>query len=147
MTIFHITESQIKKSTRLEKDTAILKKEKNDNTFNKLNTDIPDKNKSSFTKENANIHLPFTKKIETQIIGDTFIGEETVQYLTVSKKIQNNNTFGQLNIEKLVNKKSNLVQDINNRQSKKKTAKKKVHSWAGLQIVKSFLGIPNIPVK
>ena len=143
-------ESQIKKSTRLEKDTVILKKEKNDNTFSKLNTDIPNKDKSSVTKENANIHLPFTKKIETQIIKDTFVGEKTVKYLAILKTIKNDNTFSQSSTEESENKKSNFVKKITNRQSQesgKKVVSKKVHKWMGLQIIKSFLGISAIPVK
>ena len=66
------------------------------------------------------------------------------------KKLKNNNTVSQLSTEESINKKSNVAKEIDNRQlqgSKKISVSKKVHNWVGLQIVKSFLGIPPIPVK
>ena len=70
--------------------------------------------------------------------------------LAILKKLKNDNTFTQLSTEKSVNKKSNVVKEIDNSQlqeSKKISVSKKVHNWAGLQIIKSFFGIPTIPVK
>ena len=69
---------------------------------------------------------------------------------TILKKSKNDNTLSQLGTEKSANKKSNIAKEIDSRQlqgSKKKTVSKKIHNWAGLQIVKLFLGIPAIPVK
>ena len=70
--------------------------------------------------------------------------------LIILKKLKNDNTSSQLSTEESVNKKSNVAKEIDNRQlqeSKKISVSKKVHNWAGLQIIKSFLGIPTIPVK
>ena len=70
--------------------------------------------------------------------------------LAILKKLKNDNTFTQLSTEKSVNKKLNVAKEIDNRQlqeSKKISVSKKVHNWAGLQIVKSFFGIPSIPIK
>ena len=72
------------------------------------------------------------------------------EYLVFLKKSKNNNTVSQLNTEESVNKKSNIAKEIDNRQlqgSKDITVSQKVHNWMGLQIVKSLLGIPTIPVK
>ena len=72
------------------------------------------------------------------------------KYLAILKKLKNGNTFTQLSTEESINKKSNVAKEIDNRQlqgSKKISVSKKVHNWVGLQIVKSFLGIPPIPVK
>ena len=143
-------ESQIKKSIKPEKDLAILKKSKNDNTFSQLSTEESVNKKSNVTKKINNRQLLITKKIETQITGDAFAGEETVKYLAILKKLKTNNTFSQLSTEKSVNKKSNVAKEIDSRQSqgsKKIAVSKKVHNWVGLQIIKSFLGIPTIPVK
>ena len=68
----------------------------------------------------------------------------------IIKKLNNDNTFSQLITEEAVNKKSNVTKEIDNRQSqglKKIAVSKKFHNWAGLQIVKSFFGIPSIPIK
>jgi len=203
-------ESQIKKSIKPEKDLAILKKLKNDNTFTQLSTEKSVNKKSNVAKEIDNRQLLATKNIETQITEDAFTGEETIKYLAILKKLKNNNTVSQLSTEKSVNKKSNVAKEIDNRQllatknietqitedaftgeetikylailkklknnnpvsrlnteesinkksnvakeidnrhlqgSKKISVSKKVQNWAGLQIVKSFLGIPSIPVK
>ena len=70
--------------------------------------------------------------------------------LAILKKSKNDNTVSQFSTEESVNKKSNVAKEIDNRQlqgSKKISVSKKVHNWVGLQIVKSFLGIPPIPVK
>ena len=39
------------------------------------------------------------------------------------------------------------IENKQSQKSKKIAVSKKVHNWAGLQIIKSFLGIPSIPVK
>ena len=143
-------ESQIKKSIKPEKDLAILKKLKNDNTFTQLSTEKSVNKKSNVAKEIDNRQLLATKNIGTQIAEDAFTGEETIKYLAILKKLKNDNTVSQLSTEKSINKKSNIAKEIDNRQlqeSKKISVSKKVHNWAGLQIVKSFLGIPTIPVK
>jgi len=78
------------------------------------------------------------------------LADQTIKNLAILKKLKNNNTVSQLSTEKSVNKKSNVAKEIDNRQlqgSKKISVSKKVHNWVGLQIVKSFLGIPPIPVK
>ena len=129
---------------------AILKKLKNDNTFTQLSTEKSVNKKSNVVKEIDNRPLLVTPNIGTQITEDAFTGEETIKYLAILKKLKNDNTFTQLSTEKSVNKKSNVVKEIDNRQlqeSKKISVSKKVHNWAGLQIIKSFLGIPSIPVK
>ena len=141
-------ESQIKKSIKPEKDLAILKKLKNDNTFTQLSTEKSVNKKSNVAKEIDNRQLLATKNIETQITEDAFTGEETIKYLAILKKLKNNNTASQLSTR--INKKSNVAKEIDNPQlqgSKKISVSKKVHNWAGLQIIKSFLGIPSIPVK
>ena len=143
-------ESQIKKSIKLEEDLVILEKLKNDNTFNQLSIEESINKKSSIAKKIDNRQLFVTKKIETQIVEDVFAGEKTVKYLAILKKLKNDNTFDQLSIEESINKKSSVAKEIDNRQSqglKKKAVSKKVHNWVGLQIIKSFFGIPSIPVK
>ena len=143
-------ESQIKKSIKLEKDLAILKKLKNDNTFTQLSTEKSVNKKSNVAKEIDNRQLLATKNIETQITEDAFTGEETIKYLAILKKSKNNNTVSQLSTEESINNKSNVAKKIDNRHlqgSKKISVSKKVHNWAGLQIIKLFLGIPTIPVK
>ena len=143
-------ESQIKKSIKPEKDLAILKKLKNDNTFTQLSTEKSVNKKSNVAKEIDNRQLLATKNIETQITEDAFTGEETIKYLAILKKLKNNNPVSRLNTEKSINKKSNVAKENDNRQlqgSKKISVSKKVHNWAGLQIIKSFFGIPTIPVK
>ena len=143
-------ESQIKKSVKQKKDLAILKKLKNDNAFTQLSTEKSVNKKSNVAKEIDNRQLLATKNIETQITEDAFTGEETIKYLAILKKLKNNNTVSQLSTEESINKKSNVAKEIDNRQlqgSKKISVSKKVHNWAGLQIIKSFFGIPTIPVK
>ena len=143
-------ESQRKKSIKPDKDLAILKKLKNYNTFSQLSTEESVNKISNVAKETDNRQLLATKNIETQITEDAFTGEETIKYLAILKKLKNNNTVSQLSTEESINKKSNVAKEIDNRQlqgSKKISVSKKVHNWVGLQIVKSFLGIPPIPVK
>jgi len=143
-------ESQIKKSIKPEKDLAILKKLKNDNTFTQLSTEKSVNKKSNVAKEIDNRRLLATKNIETQITEDAFTGEKTIKYLAILKKLKNNNPVSRLSTEESINKKSNVAKEIDNRHlqgSKKISVSKKVQNWAGLQIVKSFLGIPSIPVK
>ena len=143
-------ESQIKKPIKPEKDLAILKKLKNNNTVSQFSTEESVNKKSNVAKEIDNRQLLITKKIETQITGDAFVGEETVKYLAILKKSKNDNTVSQFSTEESVNKKSNIAKEIDNRQSqgsKEIAVSQKVHNWMGLQIVKSLLGIPTIPVK
>jgi len=143
-------ESQIKKSIKPEKDLAILKKSKNDNTVSQLNTEESVNKKSNVANEIDNRQLLITKKIEIQITEDAFTGEETIKYLAILKKSKNANTVSQFDIGESINKNSNLAKKIDNRQlqgSKEIAVSKKVHNWLGLQIVKSLLGIPAIPVK
>jgi len=143
-------ESQIKKSIKPEKDLVILKKLKNDNTFTQLSTEQSVNKKSNVAKEIDNRQLLATKNIGIQITEDSFTGEETIKYLVILKKLKKDNAVSQLSTEQSINKKSNVAKEIDNRQlqeSKKISVSKKVHNWAGLQIIKSFLGIPTIPVK
>ena len=143
-------ESQIKKPIKPEKDLAILKKSKNDNTVSQFSTEESVNKKSNIAKEIDNRQLLITKKIEIQITGDAFVGEETVKYLAILKKSKNDNNFIQFSTEESVNKKPNVTKEIDNRQSQgsnKIAISKKVHDWLGLQIVKSLFGIPAIPAK
>ena len=75
--------------------------------------------------------------------------------------MKNDYTFSQLNISEFTNKKTNVTKEIDNeklliakridnknpQKSKKIVNSKKVQQWAGIQIIKAFLGIPNIPFK
>ena len=143
-------ESQIKKPIKPEKDLAILKKSKNDNTVSQFSTEESVNKKSNIAKEIDNRQLLITKKIEIQITGDAFVGEETVKYLAILKKSKNDNTVSHFSTEESVNKKSNIAKEIDNRQSqgsKEIAVSQKVHNWMGLQIVKLLFGIPAIPVK
>jgi len=129
---------------------VILKKLKKDNAVSQFSTEESINKKSNVAKEIDNRQLLATKNIGTQITEDAFTGEETIKYLAILKKLKNDNTVSQLSTEKSINKKSNVAKEIDNRQlqeSKKISVSKKVHNWAGLQIIKSFLGIPSIPVK
>ena len=77
------------------------------------------------------------------------------------KKSKNDNTFSQSSIEGSVNKKSNVAKEFDNTQllitertgkknsqkEEKKIILKKIQKWTGIQAIKVFLGIPNIPVK
>lgn len=143
--------SLIKNKTRLlEKELIYL-----DNEINSLNFNL---NEASLDFE----YLTTPKRIS--LLVKNFLDENFSYYkesqikksikpekdLAILKKLKNDNTFTQLSTEKSVNKKSNVAKEIDNRQlqeSKKISVSKKVHNWAGLQIIKSFLGIPSIPVK
>ena len=64
--------------------------------------------------------------------------------------MKNDNTVNQFSVEESVNMKSNIAKEINNGQSqepKEIAISKKVPKWVGLQIIKSFLGIPTMPLK
>jgi len=143
--------SLVKNKTRLlEKELLYL-----DNEINSLNFNL---NEASLDFE----YLTTPKRIS--LLAKNFLDEDFSYYkesqikksikpekdLAILKKLKNDNTFTQLSTEKSVNKKSNVAKEIDNRQlqeSKKISVSKKVHNWAGLQIIKSFLGIPSIPVK
>jgi len=143
--------SLVKNKTRLlEKELLYL-----DNEINSLNFNL---NEASLDFE----YLTTPKRIS--LLAKNFLDEDFSYYkesqikksikpekdLAILKKLKNDNTFTQLSTEKSVNKKSNVAKEIDNRQllgSKKISVSKKVHNWAGLQIIKSFLGIPTIPVK
>ena len=143
--------SLVKNKTRLlEKELLYL-----DNEINSLNFNL---NEASLDFE----YLTTPKHIS--FLAKNFLDENFSYYkesqikksikaekdLAILKKLKNDNTFTQLSTEKSVNKKSNVAKEIDNRQlqeSKKISVSKKVHNWAGLQIIKSFLGIPFIPVK
>ena len=143
--------SLVKNKTRLlEKELLYL-----DNEINSLNFNL---NEASLDFE----YLATPKRIS--LLVKIFLDENFSYYkesqikksikpekdLAILKKLKNENTFTQLSTEKSINKKSNVAKEIDNRQlqeSKKISVSKKVHNWAGLQIIKSFLGIPSIPVK
>ena len=143
--------SLVKNKTRLlEKELLYL-----DNEINSLNFNL---NEASLDFE----YLTTPKRIS--LLVKNFFDENFLYYkesqikksikpekdLAILKKLKNDNTFTQLSTEKSVNKKSNVAKEIDNRQlqgSKKISVSKKVHNWAGLQIIKSFFGIPSIPIK
>jgi len=143
--------SLVKNKTRLlEKELLYL-----DNEINSLNFNL---NEASLDFE----YLTTPKHIS--LLAKDFLDEDFSYYkesqikkpikpekdLAILKKSKNDNTVSQFSTEESVNKKSNVAKEIDNRQSqglKKIAVSKKVHNWVGLQIVKSFLGIPAIPVK
>ena len=143
--------SLVKNKTRLlEKELLYL-----DNEINSLNFNL---NEASLDFE----YLTTPKRIS--LLVKNFLDENFSYYkesqikksikpekdLAILKKLKKGNNFTQLSTEKSVNKKSNVVKEIDSSQlqeSKKISVSKKVHNWAGLQIIKSFLGIPFIPVK
>ena len=143
--------SLVKNKTRLlEKELLYL-----DNEINSLNFNL---NEASLDFE----YLTTPKRIS--LLVKNFLDENFSYYkesqikksikpekdLAILKKLKNDNTFTQLSTEKSVNKKSNVVKEVENSQlqeSKKISVSKKVHNWVGLQIIKSFFGIPSIPVK
>ena len=143
--------SLVKNKTRLlEKELLYL-----DNEINSLNFNL---NEASLDFE----YLTTPKHIS--LLAKDFLDEDFSYYkesqikkpikpeedLAILKKLKNDNTFAQLSTEKSINKKSNVAKEIDNRQlqeSKKISVSKKVHNWAGLQIIRSFLGIPTIPIK
>ena len=143
--------SLVKNKTRLlEKELLYL-----DNEINSLNFNL---NEASLDFE----YLTTPKHIS--LLAKDFLDENFSYYkesqikksiipekdLAILKELKNDNIFTQLSTEKSVNKKSNVVKEIDSSQlqeSKKISVSKKVHNWAGLQIIKSFFGIPSIPVK
>ena len=143
--------SLVKNKTRLlEKELLYL-----DNEINSLNFNL---NEASLDFE----YLTTPKHIS--LLVKNFLDENFSYYkesqikksikpekdLAILKKLKNNNTVSQLSAEESINNKSNVAKEIDNRHlqgSKKISVSKKVHNWAGLQIIKSFLGIPSIPVK
>ena len=143
--------SLVKNKTRLlEKELLYLDNEINSLNFN-LNEASLDfeylttpKHISLLAKDFLDENLSYYK--ESQIKKSIIL----VKDLAILKELKNDNIFTQLSTEKSVNKKSNVVKEIDSSQlqeSKKISASKKVHNWAGLQIIKSFLGIPTIPVE
>ena len=143
--------SLIKNKTRLlEKELLYL-----DNEINVLSTELGE--------ASLDFHYLTTPE-RISLLAKNFLNENFMYYkesqikksikpekdLAILKKLKNDNIFTQLSTEKSVNKKSNVAKEIDNRQlqeSKKISVSKKVHNWAGLQIIKSFFGIPAIPVK
>ena len=81
--------------------------------------------------------------------------------VNILKQSKSENIFIQPDTKESVNKKSNIVKEVDNTQLlitkridngrtavlKEIPVSKKVYNWAGLQIVKSLFGIPTIPVK
>ena len=143
--------SLIKNKTRLlEKELLYL-----DNEINSLNFNL---NEASLDFE----YLTTPKHIS--LLAKNFLDENFSYYkesqikksikpekdLAILKKSKNDNTVSQFSTEESVNKKSNVAKEIDNRLSqgsKEIAVSQKVHNWMGLQIVKSLLGIPTIPVK
>ena len=143
--------SLVKNKTRLlEKELLYL-----DNEINSLNFNL---NEASLDFE----YLTTPKHIS--LLAKDFLDEDFSYYkesqikkpikpekdLAILKKSKNDNTVSQFSAEESVNKKSNIAKEIDNRQSqgsKEIAVSQKVHNWMGLQIVKSLLGIPTIPVK
>jgi len=154
--------SLIKNKTRLlEKELFYL-----DNEINSLNFNL---NEASLDFE----YLTTPKHIS--LLAKDFLDENFSYYkesqiqksikpqkdLIILKKLKNDNTSSQLSTEESVNKKSNVAKEIDNTQlliteridkknsqkEKKKIVLKKIHKWTGIQAIKVFLGIPNIPVK
>ena len=143
--------SLIKNKTRLlEKELLYL-----DNKINSLSSNLAEatlefqylttpKNISLLAKDFLDENFSYYK--ESQIKKTIKLDKD----LAILKKSKNENAFSLSSTEELINKESNVAKKIDNRQSqglKKIAVSKKVHNWVGLQIVKSFFGIPNIPVK
>ena len=148
--------SLIKNKTRLlEKELIYL-----DNEINSL--------KSNLAEASLDFQYLSTPK-HISLLAKDFLDENFSYYkesqiqknLIIFKKLKNDNTSSQLSTEETVNKKSNVVKEIDNTQlliteridkknsqkEKKKIVLKKIHKWTGIQAIKVFLGIPNIPVK
>jgi len=137
-------ESQIKKSIKSEKDLVILKKLKSDYTFSQLSTSEFSNKKTNVTKESQ-----IKKSIKSE------------KDLVILKKLKSDYTFSQLSTSEFSNKKTNVTKEIDNEQlliakridnknpqkSKKIVSSKKIQQWAGIQIIKAFLGIPTVPFK
>ena len=154
--------SLVKNKTRLlEKELLYL-----DNEINSLNFNL---NEASLDFE----YLTTPKRIS--LLAKNFLDENFSYYkesqikksikpeknLVILKKPRNNHTFSQLSTRKFVNKKTNIIKEIDSEQlltakridnknpqkSKKIISSKKVQQWTGIQIVKALLGIPSIPFK
>ena len=154
--------SLIKNKTRLlEKELIYL-----DNEINSL--------KSNFAEASLDFQYLSTPK-HISFLAKDFLDENFSYYkesqiqksikpqkdLIILKKLKNDNTSSQLSTEESVNKKSNVAKEIDNTQlfiteridkknsqkEKKKIVLKKIHKWTGIQAIKVFLGIPNIPIK
>ena len=154
--------SLIKNKTRLlEKELLYL-----DNEINNLSSNLRE---ASLDFQ----YLTTPKRIS--LLAKDFLDENFVHYkesqiqksikpqkdLIILKKLKNDNTSSQPSTEGSVNKKSNVAKEIDNTQlliteridkknsqkEKKKIALKKIQKWTGIQAIKIFLGIPNIPVK
>ena len=74
-------ESQIKKSTKSEKDITILKKSKNDYTFSRSSTSEFTNKKANVTKEVENGQLIIAKRIENR-------NPQKSKKIVSSKKVQ-----------------------------------------------------------
>ena len=154
--------SLIKNKTRLlEKELLYL-----DNEINSLSSNLAEasldfqylstsKHISLLAKDFLDENFSYYKESQIQ----KFIKPQ--KDLIILKKLKNDNTSSQLSTEGSVNKKSNVAKEIDNTQllitkkidkknsqkANKKIILKKVQEWAGIQAIKVFLGIPNIPVK
>ena len=154
--------SLIKNKTRLlEKELLYL-----DNEINVLSSDL--------SEANLDFHYLTTPKRISLLVKD-FLNENFVYYkesqikksikpekdLVILKKLKNKYTFSQLGTSEFNNKKTNVAKKIDKEQLriakrndnrnpqkvKKTTSSKKVQQWAGIQIIKAFLGIPSVPFK
>ena len=143
--------SLIKNKTRLlEKELLYL-----DNEINSLSSSLTEAT-LDFQYITTPKHISFLAK---DFLDDNFSYYKVSQIkrsikpkkdLAILKKLKNDNIFNQFNAEESLNKKSSVAKVIDNRQpqgSKEIAVSKKVYNWMGLQIVKSFLGIPAIPIK
>ena len=154
--------SLIKNKTRLlEKELVYL-----DNEINSLSSNLAE----------ASLDFQYlTTPKHISLLAENFLDENFSYYkesqiqksikpqkdLIILKKLKNDNTSSQLSTEESVNKKSNVVKEIDNKQlliteridkknsqkEKKKIVLKKIQKWMSIQAIKVFLGIPNIPVK
>ena len=150
-------ESQIKKSIKPEKDLVILKKPRNNYIFSQLSTRKFTNKKTNIIKEIDSEQLLNAERKESQIKKSIKPGKD----LVILKKPRKNHTFSQLSTRKFANKKTSIIEEIdseelltakridnrNPQKSKKIISSKKVQQWAGIQIIKAFLGIPTIPFK
>ena len=154
--------SLIKNKTRLlEKELIYLDKE-----INILSSDL--------SEANLDFHYLTTPE-RISLLAKNFLNENFIYYkesqikksikpekdLVILKKSRNNHTFSQLSTSEFSNKKTNVTKEIDNEQlliakridnknpqkSKKIVSSKKIQQWAGIQIIKAFLGIPTVPFK
>ncbi|MAH02941.1 MAG: hypothetical protein CMI70_04085 [Candidatus Pelagibacter sp.] len=154
--------SLIKNKTRLlEKELLYL-----DNEINVLSTELGEASLdfhylttperiSLLAKNFLNENFMYYK--ESQIKKSIKLGKD----LVILTKPRNNHTFSKLSTRKFANKKTSIIEEIdseelltakridnrNPQKSKKIISSKKVQQWAGIQIIKAFLGIPTIPFK